>query len=155
MHVEAQMILLLALVEFYVKFFSALPELIIPLLLYCKMRHAQTYSCVYPSDILVFLTGQEEIESAERILVKCSHHLPTGQCRQLVMSRLDYTCMHTLQAYCTMHRYTFQWKYVMMHAVLLLDCPKLIVCKLFAALPNSQQQKVFTPNPPVSTLMLP
>ncbi|XP_065885250.1 ATP-dependent RNA helicase DHX33-like isoform X2 [Dysidea avara] len=56
-------------------------------------------------DILVFLTGQEEIESTERILVKCSHHLPT-------------------------------------------DCPKLIVRKLFAALPNSQQQKVFSPNPP-------
>lgn len=61
-------------------------------------------SCYY-SDILVFLTGQEEIESCQQILMKCNNGLPA-------------------------------------------DCLKLNVCKLFAALPTAQQQRVFADNPP-------
>ena len=80
-------------------------------------------SCCY-SDILVFLTGQEEIESCQQILVKCNNGLPAGMNNKL---------------------------YIYILYVLLLDCLRLNVCKLFAALPTAQQQCVFADNPTVSS----
>ena len=38
------------------------------------------------SDILVFLTGQEEIESCERMLIKCNNALPTGTTASCITS---------------------------------------------------------------------
>lgn len=55
-------------------------------------------------DILVFLTGREEIESVHAILGKCQEMFPS-------------------------------------------DWLEMLVCPLFAALPSSQQQKVFQPTP--------
>ncbi|XP_001624631.2 ATP-dependent RNA helicase DHX33 [Nematostella vectensis] len=53
-------------------------------------------------DILVFLTGQDEIESLSKLVSDCSLHCPP-------------------------------------------DCPQLLVCPMFAALPSSQQMQVFRP----------
>ena len=83
-------------------------------------------SCCY-SDILVFLTGQEEIESCHQILMKCNNDLPVGM-----------YCLNKLST-------------LSVCVLLLLDCMKLNVCKLFAALPTAQQQCVFADNPPVSS----
>eukprot|EP00158_Paraphelidium_tribonemae_P004509 Partr_v1_DN26795_c0_g1_i2_m8449 putative DEAH (Asp-Glu-Ala-His) box polypeptide len=56
-------------------------------------------------DILVFLTGQDEIESLEKLLNDNSRYLPP-------------------------------------------QCPKLLVCPLFANLPTHQQAEIFNPTPP-------
>lgn len=47
-------------------------------------------SCYY-SDILVFLTGQEEIESCQQILMKCNNGLPAGM-TYLLSSMMHSVC---------------------------------------------------------------
>lgn len=46
---------------------------------YHDYSYMDVFNC-YHSDILVFLTGQEEIESCQRILLKCNNELPTSEC---------------------------------------------------------------------------
>ncbi|XP_062505278.1 ATP-dependent RNA helicase DHX33-like [Corticium candelabrum] len=55
-------------------------------------------------DILVFLTGQDEIDTACRIIKDCQRYLPS-------------------------------------------DCPQLVICPFYAALPSKHQTRVFSPTP--------
>ncbi|KAI9193654.1 P-loop containing nucleoside triphosphate hydrolase protein [Polychytrium aggregatum] len=64
----------------------------------------QTHLEQPPGDILVFLTGQEEIENLEKLIGEHTHDLPH-------------------------------------------DADKMLVCPIFAAMPTSQQSRVFEPTP--------
>lgn len=46
----------------------------------------------YYSDILVFLTGQEEIESCQQILMKCNNGLPAGMTHLFLSSMMHSVC---------------------------------------------------------------